>query len=129
MQHIEIAPKGSTAIQRYVARNFEEAGRVAIEFQVEAVGATPTITFNIQGLRPNGDPSVAADWTNLATLTGDSTVAASNAAIVTTTVGFTTRYIDGLAERFYSAYAINVTANTNVTFSARAYMVGTMPSG
>lgn len=109
---------GTTGTGRQYIANLQSAIRLEVEFIVEAVGGTPTLTYNVQGLRPGGDPTVAADWDNLGLLTADSTVAASNAAITVSAVGSTRRYIDGLDKRFYDAIGVNVTANTNVTYRA-----------
>lgn len=108
---------GTTGVAgRTAIRNLADLTRGEIEFVVEAVGATPTVTFQVEGLVPGGNPATATDWIVLALLTGDSTVAASATPVTVTTVGSTRRYLDGLDKRFYDAFAVNVTANTNVTF-------------
>ena len=91
------------------------ASRIAVEFEVDAVGATPTVTFTIQGSMDN------VNWTDMEYLTLDSSVAASKVGIVLTTVGKTQRFVNGLDKRFPHYIAVNVSANTNVTFSARAH--------
>jgi hypothetical protein len=115
----DIAPKGSTGNGTFVIRNLWDVKRAEVEFEVEAVGATPTVTFAIEGLVPGGTPATAADWVVLAVIQADSTVAASNAAITVTALGKTRRWIDGLDKRMFDAFRVNVTANTNVTYSAR----------
>lgn len=107
---------GSTGTGRQSIRNLADCTRAEIEFVVENVGATPTVTFQVEGLRIGGDPTVAADWTVLSLLTADASVATSSTAITVTATGNTRRYIDGLDKRFFDALAINVTANTNITF-------------
>lgn len=119
MEH-QVHPVGSTGNSRaYVMGVSREPQRVEVELNVEAVGATPTATFTVQGLVPGGNPATASDWVNLALLQADSTVAASNAAVVLTTVGLTRRWIDGIDKRFFDAVGVNVTANTNVTYSTK----------
>ena len=114
--HIEIAAKGSTGTGRKSALiDGTAASRLMIEFEVEAVGATPTVTFTIQGSMDG------TTWTDMQYVTLDSSVAASKAGIVVTTVSKTHRFVDGLDKRFPHYIAVNVTANTNVTFSARAH--------
>jgi hypothetical protein len=114
-------PAGSTGTGRNYVRNFADATRVAVELIVEAVGGTPTLSYQVQGLRPGGDPTVAADWYTLSVLDPDASVATTNAPPAVTAVGKTTKYIDGLALRFFDAIAVNVTANTNVTFRTNIY--------
>lgn len=118
---VVLAPTGSTGTGRKFAKGFARVPLVAIEFVVEAVGATPTVTFTIQALRAGGDPAVAADWLDTGYVTADSTVAAAKTAITRTVVGADTLYVDGLDKRFYEALAVNISANTNVTFRVTAY--------
>lgn len=114
-----LAAKGSTGTGTNFSPLTGGAGRLnrwAIEFEVEAVGATPTATFTVEGLMPDG-----VTWAPVALVQADSTVAASSAGITVTTVGKTFRYVAGLDYRFVNGLRINVSANTNVTFSARAH--------
>jgi hypothetical protein len=113
--------KGSTGNSRGSVAGLENvlSGNVKalIEFEVEAIGATPTVSFTIQG---------SLDGTNffdIAYVDPDSTVAASKTAKVVTTVGKTFVFVDGLDKRFYKRIAVNTTANTNVTFSSRLHLV------
>lgn len=118
MQSFELFKTGSVGNGRAYALNQFSANKVAIEFEVEAVGATPTVTFNIQGLAPGGDPTDANHWSNLAMVQADSTVAASPTGVTVTAVGKTFRWVAGEAfdDRFFDGLAINITANTNITF-------------
>jgi hypothetical protein len=114
---VELAASGSTGTGRKSAAGFKGADRILVEVEVEAIGSTPTMTFTIQ-------TSVdGTNWSDTGYVTLDSTVAAAKTAIVVTTVGVTQRFIDGLATRSPEYVAVNVTANTNVTYSARAYPV------
>lgn len=115
----DVHTKGTTGTGRQYIDGLSEATRLEVEFEVEAVGGTPTVTFQIEGLLPNTDPTVAANWVKLAYVTEDATVATSSAAITKTAVGKSRYYVDGLDKRFFRAYAVNVTANTNVTYSSR----------
>lgn len=113
----ELAPKGSVGTGLFKASGFEHADKILVEFQVEAIGATPTLTFTIQG-------SVdGVNFSDVEYLDLDSATAVSKAGIVVTTASLTRKYLDGLAQRFVSHVGVNVSANTNVTFSARAYKV------
>lgn len=105
---------GSTGNGTGVLNNADGlGGRVAVEFQVEAVGATPTITWQVEGSLDG------TNWGPVDLLQMDATVAGSNAAITTTTVGKVQRFIDGGTLRFYSNLRVRTTLNTNVTYSAR----------
>jgi hypothetical protein len=115
LNDVRLAPVGSTGTGRFSAGNLRGARRLAVVFKVEAVGATPTVTFTVQGSLDG------TNWTTLAVAQLDSSVAVSNSPITMTAVGLTERFVDGLDKRFYEFIAVNVTANTNVTFSAKAY--------
>jgi len=121
---IQLAPKGQTGTGRFPAHVVPESPLIAIEFVVEAVGATPTVTYTIQGLRPGAESTDSAEWVDLMYLDMDSSVAASKAGIVATTVSRVVKYLDGLDRRFFEAIAVNVSANTNVTFRANLYQAG-----
>jgi len=115
-----LANKGSTGTGTTytpLTGGLERCNRVGLEFEVEAVGATPTITFTIEALMAD-----LTTWGPLAFVTSDSSVAASNAAIgPLTATGKTFRYVAGLDYRFIRGLRVNVSANTNVTFSCRGY--------
>jgi hypothetical protein len=118
---VTLAPVGSTGNGLFKALGFSRASRIAVEFQVEAVGATPTVTIGLKGLMPGGDPAVASDWVVLGMQQMDSSVADNNTPFALTAVGRTVRFVGGIDSRFFEGIAVDVTANTNVTFSARAY--------
>jgi hypothetical protein len=114
----DLAKKGSTGTGTAfspIGGGLERVARIGIEFEVEAIGATPTITFTIEGLMADG-----VTWATLALVQADSTQAASVAGITTAVVGKTFRFVDGLDKRYVRGLRVNVSANTNVTFSARA---------
>lgn len=114
---ITLAATGSTGTGRKAAAGFEGVNRLMIEVVVEAVGATPTMTFTIQGSTDNG-----ATFADIAYVDPDATVASAKTAKTVTTVGRTVLFVDGLDKRFWDQIAVNVSANTNVTFRATAYL-------
>lgn len=118
---VTLTPVGTTGTGLKTARNFEDATRMAIEFDVEAVGATPSVTYQIKGCPPGKDATVAGNYVKIAYVTEDSTIAVSTADLVLTAAGEKVVYLDGLASRFFSALAVDVTANTNITYSARVH--------
>lgn len=116
--NVELAPKLSTGVARFSAAGLSSARRVFVRVEVTAIGATPTMTYTIQGSNDGG-----VTWTDIQYVSPDSSVAASKAAVVVTTVSVAQYFIDGLDKRFFDQYAINVSANTNVTFNAQAFFV------
>lgn len=118
---IVLAAGGTTGTGRKSALGFPRVPLAAIEIVLETVGATPAFTFTIQGLKVGGDASTASDWEDLAVVRANSTTAATATPSVTLATGRYTFYIDGLDKRFFEGLAVNVTANTNVTYRANAY--------
>lgn len=114
---VELAAKRTTGTGRFSAAGLASARRLFLRFEVEAVGATPTVTFTVQGSNDG------VNWTDIQYVTPDSSVAASKAGVVITTVSATALFLDGLDKRFFDQYAVNVSANTNVTFNANVYFV------
>lgn len=84
-----------------------------VEFQVEAAGATPAISWTVQGSHDG------TNWVDLEYVTDDSAVAAAKAAQTGVAVGTVRVFVDGLDKRFWEYLAVNVASNTNVTYSAR----------
>lgn len=116
MVEINVHAKGSTGNSSAVVQHADGLGdRILVEFEVEAVGGTPTITWQIEG---SNDGST---WTAVSLLQADASVATTNAAIVATTVSKVWRYIDGLDKRWFSQLRVRTTLNTNVTYSSRFY--------
>ena len=114
-----LAPVGSTTVQRYSLANMSEVWRAAVQFTIESVGATPAISWTVQGSLDG------SRWYDLEYLTPDSAVAASKAAITSVTTGVlnaTLLYLDGLDRRFFKYFAVNVSANTNCTFNAQLHI-------
>ena len=124
----DLAPKGTTGNNDHYAHGLDNAQVIAIEFQVEAVGGTPTVTFQVQGALDRAAGAADTDladasnqWDNVALITPDASVAASSSAITVTSAGKTIRYVAGLDLRAYRKIRLHVTANTNVTYSARLH--------
>lgn len=122
-QNVVLAPAGTTGTGRKSAHGFHRAQLIAIEIVLENVGVTPAFTFTIQGLKPGGDEATATDWSDVAVVVANSTTAATATPSVTLATGRYVFYIDGLDKRFFDSIALNVTANTNVTYRANAYTV------
>lgn len=87
-----------------------DAAYPVIGFKVEAVGATPTVTYKVQGCYDG------TSWFDLWYVpTGSDT--ASAATTVVTATGETYLF----AKRHYPYLRLVTTANTNVTYSCQAY--------
>lgn len=116
MNEIQAHAVGSTGNASGTVQHADGLGqRVAVEFKVEAVGATPTVSWQVEG-SING-----TDWFSCDLIQADGTVAGSNAVVTQTAVGTQIRYVDGLDKRWFSALRVRTTANTNVTFSSKLY--------
>lgn len=86
---------------------------VAVQFEVSAVGATPTVTFQIEGTLDG------VNWFAVARYSESSdTVDAT--PVTVTAVGRTIKFFD-IRKRPLLKLRVNVTANTNVTFNAKAW--------
>ena len=90
---------------------------VGVEFVVEVAGATPTVTYKIQG---TWDPGTTADgsanWFDLMMLPSDSETAATT-KVVTAVGGYAT-YLAQSEVRFAPRVRLVTSANTNITYHA-----------
>ena len=124
-----LAPVGSTGNNNHTAiTGVESARTLAIEFQVEAAGATPTVSFQVQGAvnrdAANLDGQPASDvWDNLALIVSDSTTAASSAAVTKTATGTFIYFVSGMDLRRWRKIRLVTSANTNITYSARLHKI------
>lgn len=110
--HAGVAPSGPVHIGA-------DLSRVALELEITVAGATPTLTYKLQGA--NDDPSVAdgaADWFDLILDPSDSDTGA--ASFVKTAVGVYVAYLR--SHRFARRYRLVTSANTNVTYEAELYV-------
>lgn len=112
-----LAPAGSTGNNTHTAVQYARGGDlgwVAFQFVVEAVGATPTVTFKFQGSLDN------VNWYDILYVTdGSDTASAATRAV--TAVGASLAYLDNSQVRQYKFFRCVTTANTNVTYHAELY--------
>jgi len=114
---IAVAPKGSTGNQTHASVPMPaEADHAAFQFVVEAVGATPTVTWKIQGSLD--DPSVSdanSAWFDIAynTEANDTLAVATRSA---TAVGKQVNFKRRNQAHFFRKVRLVTTANTNVTY-------------
>ena len=117
-----LAPSGSTGNITGASTDSGPApGPICCQFVVEAVGATPTVTFKFQGSVDD------TNWYDLAYFT-DSSDTKATAAITVTGTGGSVVFLDTVnSGRMYSGYRVVTTANTNVTFRAELYVFTANP--
>lgn len=109
-----LAPAGSTGNNTHAAVQANQGARsVAIEFIIESVGATPTITYKLQGTFDG------VNWFDLITVPANSDTAAVSPT--QTAVGDYVGYVDLVGGRFASQWRLVTSANTNVTYHANLY--------
>jgi hypothetical protein len=89
---------------------------VAFEFEVTAIGATPTVTWIIQGSMD------ASNWYPVNYVT-DATDTAAVAGLTSTAVGKKIIFLSNPVARRYKYYRVVTSANTNVTYSAVAHRI------
>ena len=97
-----------------VSGDDETGEKVVVEFIVEVIGATPTVTYALQGSFDN----VNFDTTGVACIPANSDTAA--ATRVVTTVSY--NHSHSSQGRIYRFYRLVTTLNTNVTYSANLWV-------
>ena len=105
----QIAGPGTTGNNTHAFSEDYDADRFGVQFVIEAVGATPTVTFILEGSF-DGTNWVACGYVT------DSSSAEAFAALTKTATGSTFIFLTG-PHRFYRRYRVRVTANTNVTYN------------
>lgn len=112
-----LAPVGTTGNITGASSGPVEMGgnAVALQFIVEAVGATPTVTFKYQG---------SLDGTNWfdVTYVSVTTDTLATATQTVTGLGATVIFLENPAVRNWNWFRVITTANTNVTYSAELYV-------
>lgn len=116
-----LAPAGSTGNNTHPSVSIDPASDVVtVEFEVTAVGATPTVTYNVQASNDNGDVSDAAsDWFDPFALRENAATEADIAG-TKTAVSLETWTLD-LTRRPFQKLRLVTSANTNVTYEATVF--------
>lgn len=114
-QEAKLAPVGTTGnVTGTAVKVVNNADRVALQFVVEAIGATPTVTFKFQGSLDG------TNWYDVSYITPLTSTEAVAAIVVTTVVG-TAVFLGNSVARGYAYYRVVTTVNTNVTFRAELW--------
>lgn len=93
---------------------------LAFLFIVEAAGATPTVTWKIQGsLDPTSVSDANATWFDVAYVT-DAVDTVATATRTATAVGSSVQFLANPIARQYDRYRVVTSANTNITYRAEA---------
>lgn len=114
-----LAPTASTGNNTHTAVAYKPgngfASPVAIQFVVEAAGATPTVTWKAQG---------SFDGTNFYDLLyiTDASDTAATTTKTATAVGAQAIFVSNSQSRGYNFYRIVTSANTNITYRAELYV-------
>lgn len=118
---IQAAAVGSTGNNNHTGvQAGPENDSVAVDFNVEAIGATPTVTFELQGSLDTTN-GVDGNWFSVALISPISDTLAVSAVVTTVTHNLYFVKQVGGHERFLAWYRVKTTANTNVTYSARVW--------
>jgi len=117
----QLAPAGSTGTATHASVTTDaDLDSLSLEFEITAVGATPTISWLFQGSNDPVDVTDAnSDWHSLEVLPDD---AATELATVQTktAVGVYGASVD-LKRRPVTKVRLVTSANTNVTYEAEAF--------
>lgn len=120
-----LAPVGSTGSNTHASVYLGSAHEaVVFQFVVEATGATPTVTWKVQG--SVDDPSIAdasANWFDVGYIT-DASDTISQSTQTQTAVGAKVAFLSNPVARRYRRFRLVTSANTNVTYRGEMYRVG-----
>lgn len=112
-----LAPTGSTTNLTHVAKLADaDYEGVVFQFVVEAVGATPTVTYKFQGSPDN------VNWYDTAYITDAVDTLAVATRVVTAVAGYI-QFLANPAARQYRYYRCVTSAILNVTYRAEMYLV------
>lgn len=121
-ERIQLAPSTSVATTH---PSVQLAGydSLAFEFVVDVVGATPTITWKVEGSPDEVDvDDTNSHWYDVAYVT-DANDTASTSTKTATSVGGQIIFLDNPVARRYRKYRLVTSALTNITYHADAYRI------
>ena len=111
-----LANTGTTGNNTHVATDSGPApGPICAQFVVEVAGATPTVTWKVQGSQDG------TNFFDLAYFT-DASDTSATAALTSTGVGAKVVFLDTVnSGRMYQFYRLVTSANTNITYRGELY--------
>jgi hypothetical protein len=122
VQRIPLASSAMTA-QTFTSVSVEaDWDSIAFEFVVDVAGATPTITWKVQG--SIDDLSVvdgSANWYDVGYIT-DASDTLSQAARTATAVGAQIAWLSNPVARRYHRFRLVTTSDTNITYHADMFL-------
>lgn len=113
----ELAPSGSTG--NVIGASYAVGGSyeaLALLFVVEAVGASPTVTYRFQG-SPDG-----VNWFDVGYITDASDTISTSTRAMTAT-GSQVAFLSNPVARRYAYFRVVTSSNNNVTFRAELFRV------
>lgn len=112
-----LAPAGTTGSNTHAAVGAGAAAdRIACQFVVEVAGATPTVTWKLQGSMDG------TNWYDVEYVT-DGTDTGAKTALTATGTGAQVIYLDSAGgSRFYCQYRLVTSSNTNITYRGELYV-------
>lgn len=112
-----LAAAGSTGNNTHALAGVGAAAdRIGVQFVVEAIGATPTVTWKVQGSLDG------VNWYDVVYYT-DALDTLAVAARTATTVSAQVEWLDlGGGSRFYDDIRVITSSNTNVTYRCELYV-------
>lgn len=118
---LTLAPSGSTGNNTHTGIFSPSAeDTFAVVLKAEAVGATPTITWKVQGSFTGG--SNAGEWQDIQLLPTNTDTSAGTITLASPVANDTSFAHCSLASsRFFRYYRLVTSANTNVTYRADIY--------
>lgn len=120
-----IAPIGSTGNNTHQSCSLHTGSQsLMFDFKIEAIGAGPTITFKFQGSIDGDVSDAVAEWFDIPVK--DMSVASTEVMTATKTAVGTYAYSFNREFNPISKVRLVTSANTNVTYSARVMLDGSV---
>ena len=118
---VTLAPVASTGNNTHASQQINpDAESLCLVFTVEAVGATPTVTFKFQGSVEDETVSDAnSSWFDVPYVVAANETVAVATQVVTAVGNSPSWLVGGISNKFFRKYRLVTTANTNVTYSSK----------
>ncbi len=120
-EKIALSANGRTGNNTETGRLIGGYDLMAFQFAVEAIGATPTVTWKVQGSLDSTDGATGT-WYDVGYIT-DISDSIAVAGIVQTTVSTKVTFLSNPVARRYLWFRLVTSANTNVTYHGEAWRI------